>query len=570
MEQPTPFLQHLFTTRARLYLLGLSACILVIIVGLMGLRGMAQAEDRMQATYEQRLIPLTVLADMMFLAMNSRIQLMNAIRDGSPDGIDRRVARVDNMAAELPEIFSGIESDLMAGGTGPERVRQMRQHVGQYVDAGLGPANAALRARDLEGAQGVMSDGLYSAFGSLRDDIRHVTRAQQELAEHDFEQMLATTASLRNATFAALMIALVISGTLTLLIARRVASAIADLRQASQRLAAGDLGARADARGHDEFGAAARDFNTMVTSVRDIVTRVTSATHSLSAKAEQMRTLGQQTERAVQRQEAETSQVATAMNEMTTTVQDVARSASQTAEATQETQGHADHGSRVVNETIATIGQLASQVRAVSEAIDSLAAESEQIGSVLDVIRGIAEQTNLLALNAAIEAARAGEQGRGFAVVADEVRTLASRTQDSTQEINDMIERLQQGSHNAAKAMSSGLQQTDQSVEQAQTAGEALEAITQSVSTITDMNTQIASASEQQGVTAEEINRNITAISEAANTTSRATGEMNQASDELARLAGELQEATSGFRLGTAGASRKEPDAGPAPQPTAA
>ncbi|ACL73569.1 methyl-accepting chemotaxis sensory transducer [Thioalkalivibrio sulfidiphilus HL-EbGr7] len=549
MASSNRVLQLLSTTRARLTLLGFSTCILVLIVGLLGIRGLGQAEQGMQDTYDYRLVPLTELADMMFMAMNSRIQLMNAIRDGSPEGIDRRVGRVEDMARDMEASFQAIRPTLASGGTDPERLAQFETHLQQYTRDGLLDTVAELRARRVTEANQRMGNELYKAFGLLRDDIRYVTRNQRELAETDFQRMVENSAWVRNATLVALILAILLSLGLTLVITRRITASVADLRQASHRLAEGDLSARADDRGHDEFGAAAKDFNAMVDGVREIVSRVITATDALLQNAQRVGSICQQTRQAVSQQEAETAQVATAMNEMTATVQDVARSAAQAAEATRQASGHADNGRKVVNGTVTTIGSLADEVRRVSQAIDQLGADSQQIGSVLDVIRGIAEQTNLLALNAAIEAARAGEQGRGFAVVADEVRTLASRTQDSTREIQEMIERLQQGARNAAQAMEGGLKRTDESVGQASSAGQALEAITGSVSTIADMNTQIASASEQQGATAEEINRNITEISKLANLTTRGAEDMFDASAELDRLAAELRDAAARFSL---------------------
>ncbi|WP_018953299.1 methyl-accepting chemotaxis protein [Thioalkalivibrio sulfidiphilus] len=549
MASSNRVLQLLSTTRARLYLLGFSTCILVLIVGLLGIRGLGQAEKSMQDTYDYRLVPLTELADMMFMAMNSRIQLMNAIRDGSPEGIDRRVGRVEDMARDMEASFQAIRPALASGGTDPERLAQFETHLQQYTRDGLLATVAELRERRVTEANQRMGNELYKAFGLLRDDIRYVNRNQRELAEADFQRMVENSAWVRNATLVALILAILLSLGLTGVITRRITASVADLRQASHRLAEGDLSARADDRGHDEFGAAAKDFNTMVDGVREIVTRVITATDALLQNAQRVGSICQQTREAVSQQEAETAQVATAMNEMTATVQDVARSAAQAAEATRQASGHADNGRKVVNGTVTTIGSLADEVRRVSQAIDQLGADSQQIGSVLDVIRGIAEQTNLLALNAAIEAARAGEQGRGFAVVADEVRTLASRTQDSTREIQEMIERLQQGARNAAQAMEGGLKRTDESVGQASSAGQALEAITGSVSTIADMNTQIASASEQQGATAEEINRNITEISKLANLTTRGAEDLSEASAELDRLAAELRDAAARFSL---------------------
>ncbi|MEH6472895.1 MAG: methyl-accepting chemotaxis protein [Halopseudomonas sp.] len=244
----------------------------------------------------------------------------------------------------------------------------------------------------------------------------------------------------------------------------------------------------------------------------------------------------------VSEQQLQTDQVATAMNQMTATVQEVAQAADQQAKS-----GHA-----VVNGTIESINTLASEVERASGVIEALAQDSNSIGGILDVIRGIAEQTNLLALNAAIEAARAGEQGRGFAVVADEVRSLAKRTQESTEEIQQMIEKLQAGAGDAVAVMESGKTQAQQSVEKAAETGEALASIKQAIAAIAainDMNIHIASASEEQSSVAEEINQNVVAISHSTDVTVENSAAIENVSREVAELSRQFHDITGRFKV---------------------
>jgi len=236
------------------------------------------------------------------------------------------------------------------------------------------------------------------------------------------------------------------------------------------------------------------------------------------------------------------------MNQMNATVQEVARNAQHAASAAKEATDASDDGKKVVAKTIGVINTLASEVEGAAEVIQTLEQDSVDIGKVLDVIRGIAEQTNLLALNAAIEAARAGEQGRGFAVVADEVRTLASRTQTSTEEIDEMITRLQAGTNRAVKAMQVGTEQAQAGVDQAAEAGNSLESITQAIAQINDMNIQIANAAEEQSAVAEEINRNITNISDVADQAAGGARETTQASEQVAMLSEKLGGLVSQFK----------------------
>lgn len=257
----------------------------------------------------------------------------------------------------------------------------------------------------------------------------------------------------------------------------------------------------------------------------------------------------EQTRQGVQRQRDEIDQVATAMNEMAATVQEVAQNTQSAMNAANEATEQARSGALTVTEAIGVIENLSASVRQAQQVIQKLSEDSTSIGSVLEVITGIAEQTNLLALNAAIEAARAGEQGRGFAVVADEVRTLASRTQDSTQEIQAMIEQLQQGTKNAVQSMDQSREKTEAVVGVAKQAGEALTGITRAVSQIADMNSHIATAAEEQSAVSEDINQNVVSINTLANQAASTAEQAAASSQDLENLAQQLQQAISQFKI---------------------
>jgi methyl-accepting chemotaxis protein len=299
----------------------------------------------------------------------------------------------------------------------------------------------------------------------------------------------------------------------------------------------------------DEVGAMGHAFNRMIGKFRHSLEAVAGVTRQLGEVSERVSNVAEKTLGAVMEQRNETDMVASAMNEMSATVQEVACHATQTASASRGADEESGAGVKVANDALAGIELLIHEIENAAQVIQQVERDSASIGMVLGVINGIAEQTNLLALNAAIEAARAGEQGRGFAVVADEVRTLASRTQKSTEEIQVTIEQLQSGVRRAVKAMEGAQTRAHSGSASVEKVAQSLGVIAREVGTINDMNTQIATAAEEQSAVAEEINRNITTISVIADTTSNDARQTSQISEELVRLAAELNRLVSQFRL---------------------
>ena len=371
----------------------------------------------------------------------------------------------------------------------------------------------------------------------------------EELAAlaRDFQ---ARTANVLQIIFIALLVAIVLSFLAFMyMVQKNIVAPAHRLVNDLAAMADGDFTGEIMVTSEDEIGQIASSAAKLKEDVGHMVQRINQSVFQLSQSAEEMAHVTEQSNQAMMQQRSETDQVATAMNEMTATVHEVAQNAQLAAESANQANSEVNTGQSVVNESISAVSKLVQQIEQAGDVIHILESDSEQIGSILDVIRGIAEQTNLLALNAAIEAARAGEQGRGFAVVADEVRTLASRTQTSTEEIQAMIEKLQSGAGQAVDAMNQSRSQADVTRDTAAKAGDVLKSITQSVNSINDMNTLIASAAEEQNAVSEEINRNIVSIHQSSEMTSEAASKAAVTSESLREVAEDLKHVVSRLKV---------------------
>ncbi|RML79615.1 Methyl-accepting chemotaxis sensory transducer [Pseudomonas amygdali pv. tabaci] len=332
-------------------------------------------------------------------------------------------------------------------------------------------------------------------------------------------------------------------------IIRNIKVAVVDVNRTLMALSTRDLTARTRYIGKDEFGEISRNLDNMAHQISEVISEIGSATAQVATAAEQSSAVALQTNQNVAQQRQGTDQVATAISEMSATVKDVARSTTDAAEMSQRVNNSTVQGKTEIENTIGLIQELSVQAEETSRIIDELKGESNSISSVLDVIRGVADQTNLLALNAAIEAARAGEQGRGFAVVADEVRNLAKKTQDSTVSIQKMIANLQSGSERAAASMQETLGKAQEGASNVVRAGELLEEIAEGIATISDRNIQVASAAEEQSLVAEEIHRNVDDINSLVIQVSAGAEQTAVTSRELARLAEQQQGLVGRFKV---------------------
>ena len=437
------------------------------------------------------------------------------------DTIDTFLSDITKARSSLPATLS---SQLEEAHAGIRRYREVLVEV-----AGLFEQKQSMR---LQVSQ--ESKAMDSIMSGLMDTQQRLAREDQRSA---FIQMAVLT-----------VLALVIGLFASVVISRQITSPLALTVDLARRIAKGDLTVQAKSNRKDELGDLQNAMQDMAQNLNTLVQGIGNGVTHISTSAEKLSAMSEQTSAGVRQQKSEVDQVATAMHEMASTVQEVARNTTDASAAATLADQQARHGSTVVKQATAQISELAVAIEELGGAMNVLSQDSEQIGKVIDVIKAVAEQTNLLALNAAIEAARAGEQGRGFAVVADEVRSLAQRTQDSTKEIEALIVTLQQGTQAASALMASSRERTLDTVELAQKAELAITEINQSIGTIQEMSLQISAAAEQQSAVADEINRSIVSVRDVADQSAVASEESAAATIELASLGQDLQRMTAHFR----------------------
>ncbi|WP_018945599.1 methyl-accepting chemotaxis protein [Thioalkalivibrio sp. AKL17] len=419
--------------------------------------------------------------------------------------------------------------------------------------------NLHASAHAITGAVRDGNDGEAEATYS-RQTLAHLETMEQGLQR--MQELLtaeseAMSEAARGAQFRAAGIMLGTSGVailagvlMAILLAGYLVRAIDALRARAVEMADGDLrGEPLPVRGCDEIGVATDAFNTMEQDMQSLVRQVVDSGEQVASATDQLAAVAEQTRNGVARQKDETDQVATAMNEMSATVAEVASNTQSAADAAGAGDQAATEANATTRQTAEAVDRLSSEIHSSSDAVREVAEKSEEIGQILNMIQEITEQTNLLALNAAIEAARAGEAGRGFAVVADEVRVLAGRTHESTERIGSIITGLQKGVKNAVGAMETNENSARSVVEEVHGVRDRLEQLSQSIRTIDEMTTQIASAAEEQSTVSEEINRNVQNISTVADESFSASSQVATASEQLSRLASELRQRVERFRV---------------------
>ncbi|MDN5516113.1 MAG: methyl-accepting chemotaxis protein [Pseudomonas sp.] len=529
-------------------------CIALLLVALTSLSSMSSMHRDTEVLYLNTAAPMRAMAEVASRIPRMRVGLDMMLLQETPLRDERGVkSRVQDARNEDVPGMREAMRQAVAAQVNPERKAQAQQLLDQFeamVSNELNPMLAAFDAGDMARAQQIYRDQYAKTYGVMRQGANDLLDALLKQAE---QQNLHSAKSYDDGLtrqiaiiVTGLLVSVLISWLIVIQLRRRVSVLQNSLGQAADNLA---LDTRIDLPGQDELSEIARSFNQFIDKVHGAMRELADNSRQLSGMARDVAERARLTQSNCTAQSDRTVQVATAINELGSTVNEIARNAENAAAVAREATQHASDGSAVVSQAHRQVDALNGELEQAAKVIEALAAQTNAISTTLNTIRSISEQTNLLALNAAIEAARAGEQGRGFAVVADEVRTLASRSGASTEEIQQVIDRLQNESRSAVEAMAKGQRQSALVVEYASKASVALEQINSHIGQISDQNIQVATATEEQSSVVEDINRNIVDINELTVGTTHIADQLNQASSDLQALSTQLDGLVGRFRL---------------------
>ncbi len=521
--------------------------LLVLFLGMLAMREMSDMRDSSSEVEEVWMPSIELVADFSQDIMRIRVFTLRMLLEDNIADRQQLESRIVQLIGEM----KASEAEFSALMTDPDKRRAFDAYLSQREEFMGVQKQVASLALAGDVAQGVML--VNTRLSQLADAmVRTLQELKATLNAGAARAGVESSASYASAQ-QTVVIFIVVAALLTILLAWILTSSIVvPIRQAvevSEVIAGGDLTRTFTVTGKDEPARLLRVLSGMQTQLRETIQGIGNSSTQLASAAEELNAVTEDATRGLQRQNDEIQQAATAVNEMSTAVDEVASNAVSTSEQSKATSDTAAEGQQQVARTVTSIDKLTSTIEATSNEVQELADKAQNISRVLDVIRAIAEQTNLLALNAAIEAARAGEQGRGFAVVADEVRALAHRTQQSTTEIEEMIATMQQGTEKSVEAMGISRTMANSTLEQANAAGEALKQITAAIFQINERNMVIASAAEEQAQVSREVDRNLVNIRDLSTQSAAGAEQTSSSSRELSRLAVAMNELVNRFKV---------------------
>ena len=543
------------TLKTQFIIVAIVPCLAMLLLLWSGMTGLSHLRSDTQLLAENTTKPMRSMAELASRIPRMRVgidvmllQEIPALQDQK--GLNTRIQETRN--EDIPDMRKALNAALEAQNSDASRaaVKKVMDTFERSVSSDIEPMLQALERGDKAAAYNIYGNGYADSYRTLRSLVNTeldvlLQRGQDAYLEAE-EAYTESSNEMLTLSVAALLFALLFAFFMLRSLSSRVNSLQKQIENSAANL---DLSSKISLTGVDELAHIANDVNTFFEHARSALLSVAQNASHVASTAQQIEQQATQTHKNCLQERDRTSMIAAAITEMGSSIEEIAGNASQAAEAAQRADQDAQTGSTVVGRAQQSVNQLSTEINRVSGEIESLAAQTQSIGSILETIRGISEQTNLLALNAAIEAARAGEQGRGFAVVADEVRNLASRSSDSANEIQNMINELQQQARRSVQAMETGLEQSQTVVHEAQEANQALHSIAAHIGSISNMNIQVATATEEQTMVVNDMNANVADITHLTTETTDIAGHLNQSSEELLNLSQTLTELVRKFRL---------------------